>query len=308
MSAPVYENVLSLIGNTPLVRLRRVPSAAGATVWAKCEQLNPGGSVKDRIALAMIEGAEKAGRIKPGDTVVEPTSGNTGIGLALVCARKGYKLVLTMPESMSLERRALLQAYGVEIVLTPAERVMEGAIEAAHDVMNERGAYMPGQFDNPENPAAHRARTAHEILDAMDGLSIDAFVAAVGTGGTISGVGEVLKQRHPHARVIAVEPESSPVLTGGEPGPTKIQGIGAGFVPQNYRADVVDEVRLVGDRDAYQMKNRLAREEGLLVGISAGANAFVASAVALELGAGKNVVTVLCDSGERYFSLDEYFK
>ncbi|MET0286389.1 MAG: cysteine synthase A [Polyangiales bacterium] len=308
MSAPVYENVLSLIGNTPLVRLRRVPSSQGATVWAKCEQLNPGGSVKDRIALAMIEGAEKAGRIKPGDTVVEPTSGNTGIGLALVCARKGYKLVLTMPESMSLERRALLQAYGVEIVLTPAERVMEGAIEAALDVVNERGAYMPGQFDNPENPAAHRARTANEILDAMDGLSIDAFVAAVGTGGTISGVGEILKQRHPHARVIAVEPESSPVLTGGDPGPTKIQGIGAGFVPQNYRADVVDEVRLVGDRDAYQMKNRLAREEGLLVGISAGANAFVASQVALELGAGKNVVTVLCDSGERYFSLDEYFK
>ncbi|HEX5660665.1 MAG TPA: cysteine synthase A [Polyangiales bacterium] len=308
MSAPVYENVLSLIGNTPLVRLRRVPSAEGGAVWAKCEQLNPGGSVKDRIALAMIEGAEKAGRIKPGDTVVEPTSGNTGIGLALVCARKGYKLVLTMPESMSLERRALLQAYGVEIVLTPAERVMEGAIEAAFDVVNERGAFMPGQFDNPENPAAHRAITANEILDGMEGLSIDAFVAAVGTGGTISGVGEVLKQRHPQARVIAVEPESSAVISGGEPGPTKIQGIGAGFVPQNYRAEVVDEVRLVGDRDAYAMKSRLAREEGLLVGISAGANAFVASQVALELGPGKNVVTVLCDTGERYFSLDEYFK
>jgi cysteine synthase len=308
MSAPVYENVLSLIGNTPLVRLRRVPPARAATVWAKCEQLNPGGSVKDRIALAMIEGAEKAGRIKPGDTVVEPTSGNTGIGLALVCARKGYKLVLTMPESMSLERRALLQAYGVEIVLTPADRVMEGAIEAAQDVVDQRGAFMCGQFDNPANPQVHRAHTAQEILDGMEGLSIDAFVAAVGTGGTISGVGALLKQRHPNARIIAVEPEASPVISGGDPGPTKIQGIGAGFVPVNYDPSVVDEVRLVGERDAYGMKNRLAREEGLLVGISAGANAFVASAVALELGPDKHVVTVLCDTGERYFSLDEYFK
>jgi cysteine synthase len=308
MSAPVYENVLSLIGNTPLVRIRRAMPSNAATVWAKCEQLNPGGSVKDRIALSMIEVAEQAGRIKPGDTVVEPTSGNTGIGLALVCARKGYKLVLCMPESMSLERRALLEAYGVEIVLTPAERVMEGAIEAALDVVRERGAYMPGQFDNPANPTAHRTYTASEILDAMGDDTIDAFVASVGTGGTISGVGEVLKQRHPNVRVIAVEPESSPVLSGGDPGPTKIQGIGAGFVPKNYNDKFVDEVRLVRDRDAYAMKARLGREEGLLVGISAGANAHVAASVALELGPQKNVVTVLCDTGERYFSLDEYFK
>jgi cysteine synthase A len=308
MTAPVYENVLALIGNTPLVRLRRVVPAGAATVWAKCEQLNPGGSVKDRIALSMIEAAERAGRIKPGDTVVEPTSGNTGIGLALVCARKGYKLVLTMPESMSLERRALLEVYGAEIVLTPAERVMEGAIEAALEVVRERGAFMPGQFDNPENPTVHRAFTANEILDAMGDDPISAFVASVGTGGTISGVGEVLKQKQPSARVIAVEPESSPVLGGGDPGPTKIQGIGAGFVPKNYDGSFVDELRTVGDRDAYTMKTRLGREEGLLVGISAGANVHVAVDVARELGAGHHVVTVLCDTGERYFSLDEYFK
>ena len=264
MTAPVYEHVLSLIGNTPLVRLRRVVPEGAAAVWAKCEQLNPGGSVKDRIALSMIEAAERAGRIKPGDTVVEPTSGNTGIGLALVCARKGYKLVLTMPESMSLERRALLEAYGVEIVLTPAERVMEGAIEAAREIVRERNAFMPGQFDNPENPAAHRQRTAHEIIEAMGTDPVHALVAAVGTGGTVSGAGEVLRQKYEGLRVIAVEPESSPVLAGGEPGPTKIQGIGAGFVPHNYNAQVVHEVRHVPDRAAYEMKVRLAKEEGLV--------------------------------------------
>jgi cysteine synthase A len=308
MTAPVYEHVLSLIGNTPLVKLRRVVPEGAATVWAKCEQLNPGGSVKDRIALSMIEAAERAGRIKPGDTVVEPTSGNTGIGLALVCARKGYKLVLTMPESMSLERRALLEAYGVEIVLTPAERVMEGAIEAAQEIVRERKAFMPGQFDNPENPAAHRQRTAHEIIDGMGADSLHALVAAVGTGGTVSGVGEVLRAKYAGLRVIAVEPESSPVLSGGEPGPTKIQGIGAGFIPQNYNAQVVHEVRPVRDRAAYEMKIRLAKEEGLLVGISAGANVHAAVELAKELGRGKHIVTVLCDTGERYFSLDEYFK
>src|SRR5688500_7476469 len=231
--APIVESVLALIGRTPVVRLRRVIPEDAATVWAKCEQLNPGGSVKDRIALSMIESAEKTGRIKPGDTVVEPTSGNTGIGLALVCARKGYKLVLTMPESMSLERRALLEAYGAEIVLTPAERVMEGAIEAAQEIVKERKAFMPGQFDNPANPSVHRETTAKEIAEALGSDVPAALVAAVGTGGTVSGVGEALTAKYPGLKVIAVEPESSPVLSGGEPGPTKIQGIGAGFVPRN---------------------------------------------------------------------------
>jgi cysteine synthase len=239
--------------------------------------------------------------------IVEPTSGNTGIGLALVCAVKGYKLVLTMPESMSLERRALLEAYGVEIVLTPAEQTMEGAIEAAQEIVTKRGAFMPMQFDNAANPEAHRAHTAVEILEAMGDAPIAAFVAAVGTGGTISGVGSRLKQHDRRTRVIAVEPESSPVLSGGEAGPTKIQGIGAGFVPRNYDASVADEIRPVSDRNAYETKRMLAREDGLLVGISAGANVFVAAQVARELGPKKHVVTVLCDTGERYFSLDEYF-
>ncbi len=307
MTAPVVDNVLALIGNTPLVQLRRMVNGSSAAIWAKAEHLNPGGSVKDRICLAMIEQAERDGRIKPGDTIVEPTSGNTGIGLALVCAVKGYKLVLTMPESMSLERRALLKAYGVEIVLTPAEQVMHGAIEAAEDIVRERGAFMPMQFDNPANPAVHASTTAEEILSAFGNDTIDAFIAAVGTGGTVSGVGKALKQRHPKLRVIAVEPASSPVLSGGDPGPTKIQGIGAGFVPGNFDRSAVDEIRTVSDRDAYNTKIALAKTEGLLVGISAGANVFTAQAVAREIGAGKNIVTVLCDTGERYFSLDAYF-
>ena len=306
MAAPVVDSALDLIGSTPLVRIRSIADERSATVWAKCEQLNPGGSVKDRICLAMIEAAERAGVIRRGSTIVEPTSGNTGIGLALVCAIKGYTLVLTMPESMSLERRALLEAYGVEIILTPAEQVMEGAIEAAQDIVARRNAFMPMQFDNPANPEAHRQNTANEILEAMGDDPIAAFVAAVGTGGTVSGVGSTLKRHNQTTRVIAVEPESSPVLGGGEPGPTKIQGIGAGFVPGNFDRGVVDELRAVSDRDAYAMKRRLAREDGLLVGISAGANVHVAAQVARELGPGRHVVTVLCDTGERYFSLDDY--
>ena len=307
MTAPVLENLLDLIGNTPLVNVTGVGGEGSARIWAKCEQLNPGGSVKDRICLAMIEAAERDGRIGPDSVIVEPTSGNTGIGLALVCAVKGYKLVLTMPESMSLERRALLRAYGAEIVLTPAEQVMEGAIDAAREIVAKRGAFMPMQFDNAANPEAHRTRTAMEILEAMGDDNIAAFVAAVGTGGTISGVGGRIKQHNQSTRVIAVEPESSPVLSGGEAGPTKIQGIGAGFVPGNFERSVVDEIRQVSDRDAYEMKRRLAREQGLLVGISAGANVFVAAQVARELGPEAHVVTILCDTGERYFSLDEYF-
>jgi len=308
MSAAVVESVLDLIGETPAVRLRNLSPEDGATIWGKCEHLNPGGSVKDRICLAMIEAAEAEGRLKPGDTIVEPTSGNTGIGLALVCARKGYKLVLTMPASMSLERRALLEAYGVEIVLTEPDRVMEGAMEAARRIVDERGAFMPEQFSNPANPAVHARTTALELLRAFEGQTIDAFVAAVGTGGTVSGVGEALKARNPEARVFAVEPAASPVLMGGRPGPTKIQGLNAGFIPKNYHADVVDCVIGVSDQDAWNTKLELATQEGLLLGISAGANVWAAVEVAKELGPDKTVVTILCDTGERYFSLGEYFK
>ncbi|KPK49625.1 MAG: cysteine synthase [Myxococcales bacterium SG8_38_1] len=308
MPAPVVDSVLDLVGETPVVRLRRLSPDGGATIWGKCEHLNPGGSVKDRICLAMIEAAEAQGRLTPGDTIVEPTSGNTGIGLALVCARKGYKLVLTMPASMSLERRALLEAYGVEIVLTEPQRVMEGAMEAARRVVEERGAFMPEQFSNPANPGIHMTTTASELLRAFEGQTIDAFVAAVGTGGTVSGVGETLKAHNPSTRVIAVEPAASPVLIGGEPGPTKIQGLNAGFVPENYHPEVVDEVIGVSDRDAWETKLSLATDEGLLLGISAGANVWAARQVAKSLGPGKTVITILCDTGERYFSLGEYFQ
>jgi len=308
MSAPVVESVLDLVGETPVVRLRKLSPEAGATIWGKCEHLNPGGSVKDRICLAMIEAAEADGRLKPGDTIVEPTSGNTGIGLALVCACKGYKLVLTMPASMSLERRALLEAYGAEIVLTEPERVMEGAMEAARRIVGERGAFMPEQFSNPANPGIHEVTTATELLRAFEGRRIDAFVAAVGTGGTVSGVGRVIKTRDANTRVIAVEPSASPVLIGGQPGPSKIQGLNAGFIPANYDPDVVDRVIGVEDRDAWDTKLALAKQEGLLLGISAGANVWASIQVAKERGAGATVVTILCDTGERYFSLGEYFQ
>jgi cysteine synthase len=304
------ESLTDLIGGTPVVRLRRVVPSEAAELWGKCEQYNPGGSVKDRIALSMIEAAERDGKIRPGEsTIVEPTSGNTGIGLALVCAVKHYRLVLTMPESMSLERRALLKAYGAELILTPEDRVMEGAVERAEQLCRKNPSYfMPQQFRNPANPEAHRRTTAHEILAQLDGRVPDAFVSAVGTGGTITGVGEVLKERSPSCRVIAVEPATSAVLSGGRAGPSKIQGIGAGFVPEVLNRGVIDEVRTVTDREAYDMKVALAHREGLLVGISAGAAVHVAGQVAAELGPGKLVMTVLCDTGERYFSLDEYFE
>lgn len=308
MSALVVESVLDLVGDTPVVRLRDLSPAGGATVWGKCEHLNPGGSVKDRICVAMIEAAEREGRLKPGDAIVEPTSGNTGIGLALTCARKGYKLILTMPASMSLERRALLEAYGVEIVLTEPDRVMEGAIEAARRLVDERGAFMPEQFSNPANPGVHRRTTGRELLRAFEGDTIDAFVAAVGTGGTVSGVGATLKEFDDRTRIIAVEPAASPVLLGGPPGPTKIQGLNAGFIPENYHEEVVDEVVGVGDQDAWDMKTELAKREGLLVGISAGANVWAAVEVARSMRPDQHVVTILCDTGERYFSLAEYFQ
>jgi cysteine synthase A len=303
-------SLLDLIGRTPIVRLTKVVDADAAEVWAKCEQYNPGGSVKDRIALAMIERAEREGRITPGRSViVEPTSGNTGIGLALVCAAKGYRLILTMPESMSLERRALLASYGAEIILTPEDRVMEGAVERATALCAANADYyMPDQFNNPANPDAHRRTTAPELLEQLGEPPLDAFVAAIGTGGTITGVGGALRDRWPALRVIGVEPSRSAVLSGRPPGPHKIQGIGAGFVPSILDRALLDEVALVDDREAYDMKKRLAREEGLLVGISAGANVFAAARVARALGPGRRVLTILCDTGERYFSLDEYFR
>jgi cysteine synthase len=302
-------SLIDLIGGTPLIRLRRTVPDDVAELWGKCEQYNPGGSVKDRIALAMIEAAERDGKIRKGESViVEPTSGNTGIGLALVCAVKGYRLILTMPESMSLERRSLLKAYGAELILTPEDRVMEGAVEKAEELCQQhKHYYMPQQFRNPANPEAHRNTTAREILEQLEGRVPDAFVSAVGTGGTITGVGEVLKEKNPACRVIAVEPATSAVLSGGPPGPSKIQGIGAGFVPEVLNRKIIDEIRTVTDREAYDAKVALAQKEGLLVGISAGAAVHVASRVAKELGPGKLVVTVLCDTGERYFSLDEYF-
>ena len=308
MVAPVTENVLQLIGNTPLVRLRNLVSPETATVWVKCEQQNPGGSVKDRIALAMIEDAERQGRITPGRSViVEPTSGNTGIGLALVCAVKRYKLILTLPANMSLERRAMLKAYGAELVLTEAERYMEGSVARAEELCRRPDHFMPQQFNNPANPEVHRRTTGPEIVEQMAGERVDAFIAGVGTGGTITGVGEVLRSRWSDVKIVAVEPSASPVLSGGQPGLHNIQGIGADFIPAVLNQKIYDEVRTVTDRDAWETKQLLAKREGLLVGISAGANVNVALAVARELGPGKNVVTVLPDTGERYFSLGEYF-
>jgi cysteine synthase A len=303
----VAESTLDLVGGTPLVRIARVgANGPRAALWAKMENLNPGGSVKDRICVAMIEEAEKSGALAPGGVVVEPTSGNTGIGLALACAVKGYRCILTMPASMSLERRQLLEAYGAKIVLTPAEGQMEAAIDEARAIADKTpGAFMPHQFDNPANPRVHARVTAREIEEAMRPLAIDAFVGGVGTGGTISGVGAVLREKG--TRIVAVEPDACATISRGERGPTKIQGLAAGFVPKNYDPAVVDEVRTVRDADAWATKVDLARREGLLVGISAGAAVFAALEVARELGPGKNVVTVLPDTGERYFSLEEFF-
>ena len=305
----VCDDVLALVGRTPLVRIRRLgKDAPRAEVWAKMEQQNPAGSVKDRIAVAMIEAAEKSGALARGGVVVEPTSGNTGIALAMVCAAKGYRCILTMPESMSLERRALLAAFGAEVVLTPEADQLEGALARAKEIAQATpSSFMPQQFDNAENPAVHARSTAIEILDAMGDDSIDAFVAGVGTGGTVSGVGSALRAAR-RTRVVAVEPDACATISRGERGPTKIQGLAAGFVPKNYDTRAVDEVRTVGDDDAWRTKNELARREGLLVGISAGAAVFVALEIARELGVGKNVVTILPDTGERYFSLAEHFE
>ncbi|MFZ0659009.1 MAG: cysteine synthase A [Candidatus Binataceae bacterium] len=304
MPVSVAHSPLDLIGHTPVVRLNRLPGKDEAEIWAKLENYNPGGSVKDRICLAMIEAAEKSGRIKPGDTIVEPTSGNTGIGLALVAAVKGYKLILTMPDTMSEERRSLLAAYGAKLVLTPDTRGMHGAIAKAEELAKENpGYFMPQQFSNPANPEIHYHTTGPELLEQM--ARIDAFISGVGTGGTITGTGRYL---HEHCQnkvlVVAVEPKNSPVLSGGEPGFHKIQGIGAGFIPKNLDTKSYDEIITVSDEDATLYTRRLAREEGILVGISSGANCCAALQIAKRLGPGKIVVVVFCDTGERYLTTD----
>jgi cysteine synthase A len=297
----VAQSPVDLIGNTPIVELGRIASEGSARIVAKLESLNPGGSVKDRICLAMILAAERQGRIKPGDTIIEATSGNTGVGLALVAAARGYRLILTMPDTMSEERRALLRAYGAELVLTPDTKGMHGAIREAERLLREHPEYfMPQQFANPENPDAHRRTTARELLEQCPDL--DAFVAGVGTGGTISGVGSVLKASCPHVRIVAVEPAASPVLSGGAPGYHAIQGIGAGFVPEVLRTDLIDQIIPITDEEAAAFTRRLARDEGILVGISSGATCAAASRIAQELGPGKTVVAVLCDTGQRYLS------
>ncbi|NIO12198.1 MAG: cysteine synthase A [Deltaproteobacteria bacterium] len=298
-------SILDLIGSTPVVRLRNIPGKDDAEVWGKLESMNPGGSVKDRICLSMIEAAERDGKLKPGGTIVEPTSGNTGIGLALVSAVKGYRLILTMPDTMSEERRSLLTAYGAKLILTPDTKGMGGAIQKAEQLVLENPDYfMPQQFNNPANPEVHRRTTAVELLKQFK--RIDAFISGVGTGGTITGVGEVLKEKMPGIKIFAVEPSASPVLSGGEPGYHNIQGIGAGFVPQVLNRKIFDKVITVGDDDATRFARRLALEEGIFVGISAGANTYAALKVANQLGKGSVVVTVFCDTGERYLSTDTF--
>jgi cysteine synthase A len=302
-TAMVADSVLDLISATPIVQLQRIVPEGSAAVWAKLESFNPGGSIKDRICVAMIEAAEREGRLKPGATIIEPTSGNTGIGLALVCAVRGYKLILTMPDTMSEERRSLLNAYGATMILTPDTKGMHGAIRKAEAILGEHPDYfMPQQFQNPANPEVHRKTTAPELLRQF--ARIDAFVAGVGTGGTITGVGEVLKARMPGVRIVAVEPAASPVLSGGEPGFHKIQGIGAGFVPPILNTRIYDEVVTVSDDEATACTRRLAREEGILVGISAGAACAASLKVAKRLPATATVVTMFPDTGERYLTTD----
>ena len=299
----VLDNILETVGNTPMVRLNRVVPEGAATVYAKLESFNPMSSVKDRIAKAMIEVAERKGKVTKDTTIIEPTSGNTGVGLAMVCAVKGYKLILTMPETMTIERRKLLAALGAQLVLTPGPDGMKGALKKADELAaSTPNSFVPQQFENKANPWIHRKTTAKEIIRAVD--TIDAFVAGVGTGGTITGVGQVLKKKFPYVKIIAVEPEDSPVLSGGKPGPHKIQGIGAGFVPSVLDTKVYDSIIKVSTKDAVETARALAKMEGLLMGISSGAAAFAALKVAKELGPGKTVVVVLPDTGERYLSTE----
>ena len=308
MNSDIAGRVTDIIGRTPIVRLENLSPAGGATILAKMEYLNPGGSVKDRIALSMLQEAEQSGALKPGMTVVEATSGNTGIGLAMLCAKLNYRLVLTMPETMSYERRALVTRYGAEVLITPGSGDMDGAKQRAQEIVqkNENCIEMK-QFDNPANPDVHRRNTGPEILDATDG-KVTAFVSGIGTGGTITGVGEVLKGAIPDVKLIGVEPAQSAVLNGKAPGPHAIEGIGAGFVPSILNQEIIDDVLMIEDREAFDATEALAREEALLVGISSGANVLAAQRVAEKLSIDDVVVTVLCDTGTRYFSIEEYFQ
>mgnify|MGYP001500570442 FL=1 len=303
----VANSITELIGYTPLVKLNRVVSEDSANIYLKLEFFNPGSSVKDRIALAMIEAAEAEGKLKPGDTIIEPTSGNTGIGLAMVAAAKGYKAVLVMPETMSLERRNLLRAYGAQLVLTPGSEGMGGAIRKAEELARENNYFMPQQFKNPANPKIHRETTGRELLEQAKEIGgVDAFISGVGTGGTITGAGQVLREHYPHVKIVAVEPAASPVLSGGKPGPHKIQGIGAGFVPEVLDTSIYDVIIRVENEEAFETARRVAREEGILGGISSGAAIFAALQVAAKLGKGKNVIAVVPSNGERYLSTPLY--
>lgn len=301
----VANSIHELVGQTPIVKLNRLVDENSADVYLKLEFMNPGSSVKDRIALAMLEAAEKNGKLSQGDTIIEPTSGNTGIGLAMVAAAKGFKAILVMPDTMSMERRNLLRAYGAELVLTPGAEGMNGAIRKAEELANEHGYFMPQQFKNEANPEIHRLTTGKEIVSQMtDGL--DAFVSGIGTGGTITGAGEVLKENFPGIKIVAVEPTDSPVLSGGKPGPHKIQGIGAGFVPDILDTKIYDQVITVKNEEAFEYARRAAREEGILGGISSGAAIYAALQVAKELGKGKKVLAIIPSNGERYLSTPLY--
>ncbi len=297
----VANSIYELIGQTPVVKLNHLVDEDSADVYVKLEFFNPGSSVKDRIALAMIEAAEKNGDLKPGDTIIEPTSGNTGIGLAMVAAAKGLKAILVMPDTMSMERRNLLRAYGAELVLTPGAEGMRGAVNKAEELVKEHGYFMPQQFNNPANPEVHRLTTGKEIAEQM-GDQLDAFVAGIGTGGTITGAGPVLKEKYPNIQIVAVEPADSPILSGGKPGPHKIQGLGANFVPDVLNTEVYDEVFTVKNEEAIEYARRTGQEEGFLVGISSGAAIYAALQVAKKLGKGKKVLAVVPDNGERYLS------
>ncbi|MCY8105935.1 cysteine synthase A [Bacillus mojavensis] len=302
----VANSITELIGNTPIVKLNRLVDENSADVYLKLEYMNPGSSVKDRIGLAMIEAAEKEGKLKAGDTIIEPTSGNTGIGLAMVAAAKGLKAILVMPDTMSMERRNLLRAYGAELVLTPGVEGMKGAIKKAEELAEKHGYFVPQQFNNPSNPEIHRQTTGKEIVEQFGDDQLDAFVAGIGTGGTITGAGEVLKEAYPSVKIYAVEPSDSPVLSGGKPGPHKIQGIGAGFVPDILNTEVYDEIFPVKNEEAFEYARRAAREEGILGGISSGAAIYAAIQVAKKLGKGKKVLAIIPSNGERYLSTPLY--